>query len=94
MLLYDPKTIPATQIDTDVAGRRFGFLIAEYRRGRDVAARCICGRLVHVAAEALADGTVTSCGCKPASPAFHAQMRDLIAQRRREITFSVGRVRA
>jgi hypothetical protein len=94
MLIYSAPTAPTSpEIDVDVAGRRFGFLAVEYRKNRHFACRCVCDRLVHVAAEALADGTVTSCGCQPASPAFRTMMRDLAAQRRREIAFSIGRGR-
>ena len=72
MLIYNRIPTATSPVEVDVAGRRFGFLTAEYRRDRDIACRCCCDRLVHVAAAALADGTVTSCGCQPASPAFHA----------------------
>ena len=94
MQIYNPSSRPASPVAMDVAGRTFGFLTTEYRRDRDIACRCVCDKLVHVAAEALADGTVTSCGCQPASPAFHNQMRALVAQHRREVTFSIARRRA
>ena len=70
-----PPTPASPEIDIDVAGRTFGFLCTEYRRGRDVACRCICSRLVRVAAHALADGLITSCGCQPSSPAHRAEIR-------------------
>ena len=60
MLIYNPQTNPTSPVDVDVAGHRFGFLRAEYRRGHDIACRCVCDKLVHIAAAALADGLVTS----------------------------------
>jgi hypothetical protein len=80
-------------VDLTIAGRRFGYLVVEYRRGHDVACRCFCGRLVHIAAEALTNGTVTSCGCQPAPQAFWIQYRELQAQLRREIQFQTARGR-
>jgi hypothetical protein len=80
-------------VDLTIAGRRFGYLVVEYRRRHDIACRCICGRLVHIAAEALANGTVTSCGCQPAPRAFWIQHRELRAQSRREIQFAIARGR-
>jgi hypothetical protein len=83
----------ATSIDLTIAGRRFGCLEVAYGRRHNIACRCRCSRLVHVAAEALANGTVTSCGCQPAPRAFWIQYRELQAQRRREIEFSIARSR-
>jgi hypothetical protein len=80
-------------IDLTNRSRRCGFLVVAYGRGHDIACRCICGRLVHVAAEALDDGTVTSCGCQPASRAFWVQHRGLRAQLHREIQFEIARGR-
>jgi hypothetical protein len=82
-------------IDVTMAGSHFGSLVTAYGddRGHNIACRCMCGRLVHVAAEALADGTVTSCGCRPAPPAFWNQYRELRAQLRREIQFGIAKGR-
>ena len=75
------------------AGRRYGQLITYYSRDRDVTCRCVCGRLVHVADAALADGTVTSCGCRPAPQAYWTQRRELSAQLRRETQFGIAKGR-
>jgi hypothetical protein len=80
-------------VDLTIAGRRFGYLVVAYGRRHDIACRCICGRLVHIAAEALTNGTVTSCGCQPAPRAFWNQYRELHAQSRREIQFAIARGR-
>jgi hypothetical protein len=82
-----------TSIDLTFAGRRFGYLDVAYGRRHDIACRCRCSRLVHVAAEALASGTVTSCGCQPAPRAFWIQYHELQEQRRREIEFSIAKAR-
>lgn len=82
-------------VDLRIAGKRFGYLVTAYSddRGHNVACRCVCGRLVHVAAEALTDGSVTSCGCMPAPRAFWTQNRELRAQMRREIQFGIAKAR-
>ena len=82
-------------IDTTIAGTRYGDLTATYTkdRGRDVACRCLCGRLVHVAAAALADGTITSCGCRSPSPAFWKTQKAMRAQLVREINFAIAKAR-
>jgi hypothetical protein len=82
------------QVDLTIAGRRFGHLITSYSRGHDVACRCVCGRLVHVAADSLSDGSVTSCGCMPAPRAFWNQYRELRAQLKREVEFAIAKQRA
>jgi hypothetical protein len=86
-----PMPLAALSIDLTIAGRRFGYLVVAYGRRHNIACRCRCSRLVHVAAEALANGTVTSCGCQPAPRAFWSQYRELHAQRRREIQFATAR---
>jgi hypothetical protein len=78
-------------VDLTIAGRRFGYLVIAYGRRHDITCRCICDRLVHIAAEALTNGTVTCCGCQPAPRAFWIQHRELRAQSRREIQFKIGR---
>jgi hypothetical protein len=83
----------ALSLDLTKAGRRYGHLKVAYGRGHDIACRCTCSRLVHIAAEALTNGTVTSCGCQPASPAFWIQQDELQAQRRREVQFQIARGR-
>jgi hypothetical protein len=87
-------TIPKG-IDISIRGQRFGHLVAEYATdtGRKVVLRCVCERLICAAAEALASGTVTSCGCQPASEAFHQQQSSLSQQLTREVTFGGGRPR-
>jgi hypothetical protein len=80
-------------IDLTVQGRRYGHLITYYGRGHDIACRCVCRKLVHVAVAALVDGTVTSCGCRPAPRAFWTQHRELRAQMRREIQFGIAKRR-
>jgi hypothetical protein len=80
-------------VDLTNTGRRFGHLVVAHGRRHDIACRCICGRLVHIAAEALINGTVTSCGCQPAPRAFWIQYRELQAQSRREIQFAIARGR-
>jgi hypothetical protein len=82
-----------TDIDTSISGQRYGHLTAVYRRGRDVACRCVCERLVHVAAEALAEGLVTSCGCQPAPPIFWKQQNQLRALLKRELDFTIAKAR-
>jgi hypothetical protein len=83
----------AMSLDLTKAGRRYGHLKVAYGRGHDIACRCICSRLVHIAAEDLTNGTVTSCGCQPASRAFWIQQDELQAQRRREIQFAIAKGR-
>jgi len=82
-------------VDTRNAGLRFGHLTVAYsvRNGRNIACRCVCSKLVHVALEDLAAGLVTSCGCQPASPEFWEQYTALRALQRREISFNTARVR-
>jgi hypothetical protein len=80
-------------IDLKSAGLRYGNLTVAYSRHHDFACRCVCGRLVHVAIAALEDGTVTSCGCRPAPRAFWKQCRALRAQARLEIQFTIARGR-
>jgi hypothetical protein len=83
----------AMSLDLTTAGRRYGHLKVAYGRGHDIACRCACSRLVHIAAEALTNGTVTSCGCQPAPRAFWIQQRELQAQARREIQFAIAKGR-
>jgi hypothetical protein len=78
-------------VDLTIAGRRFGYLVVAYGRRHDIACRCVCRRLVHITAEALIDGLVTSCGCQPAPRAFWIQHRELRAQSRREIQFAIAK---
>jgi len=83
-----------TVIDTSAAGQKFGFLTVAYSKGsHDIACRCVCTKLVHVAAADLISGVVTSCGCQPASPQYHEQQAGLRAQLRREITFASALLR-
>jgi len=87
-----PAGAPAT-ISTDIEGRKFGFLTAVYRdsqRPRRISCRCVCGRLVHIAVEDLADGVIDSCGCQPVTAAFQARQTDLRRQMAREILFSTA----
>jgi hypothetical protein len=77
-------------IRTDVAGRQFGFLTTQYRCGarpHRISCRCVCERLIHVAREDLVGGLVTSCGCRPPSPAFRTHQAELRQQLKREILF-------
>jgi hypothetical protein len=82
-------------VDLSIAGRRFGYLVTAYSddRGHNVACRCVCGRLIHVAAEALFDGSINSCGCQPAPRAYWNLHRELRAQLRREINFGIAKAR-
>lgn len=82
-------------VDIRNAGRRFGYLTVAYsiQGGRDVACRCCCNKLVHIAVADLAAGLITSCGCQPASPQFHERRVELRAQQQREITFSIALMR-
>ena len=82
-------------VDLTHAGRRYGYLTVAYslRNGRDVACRCVCSKLVHVAVADLVAGTVTSCGCQPASLQYHKHQTQLRAQQRREITFNIALMR-
>jgi hypothetical protein len=77
-------------IDTSVQGKRWGVLVAQYRTGRRIACRCRCQRLVFFAAEALADGAATSCGCSSPSSSWIAQQRRLAAEMRRTIDFRIA----
>jgi hypothetical protein len=79
--------------DLTTAGRRHGHLEVAYGRGQNIACRCTCSRLVHIAAEALRNGTVTSCGCQPAPRAFWTQQQELRALARREIQFAIAKGR-
>lgn len=79
-------------IDSTIAGKRFGFLVTAYSRGHGHAAcRCVCGRLVHVAAIDLMDGVITSCGCMPRPRKYWKRNAELRAQQRREIGFQIAR---
>ncbi len=82
-------------VDLTYAGRRFGNLVVAYsiQNGRDVACRCCCSKLIHVAAADLLNGIVTSCGCMPASQEYHEQRVELRAQLRREIIFASALMR-
>jgi hypothetical protein len=83
-------------VDTSIAGRRFGNLLTEYGdlTGRRIGCRCCCERLIFVAVEDLVAGTVTSCGCRPPSNAYHRHYSEIRAQRLREFNFNVARARA
>jgi hypothetical protein len=85
---FQPPSRP--QFRTDVANRKFGFLVTQYRdsqRPHRISCRCCCGALVHTSIENLVDGIVTSCGCQPPSAAFRARQAELRRQRTREILF-------
>lgn len=83
-----------TIISTARAGIQFGDLTIAYTKGaHDIACRCCCGRLVHVARASLIDSTVTSCGCRPRSRQFHTQQAELHARVRCEVTFSSALMR-
>jgi hypothetical protein len=75
-------------VELDIRGQRFGDLVAEYHVGRRVACRCRCGRLVFIAAEELASGAVTSCGCAAPSLLQTIQQKKLAVELRRIINFS------
>lgn len=81
-----------TIISTARAGLRFGDLTVSYTKGsHDIACRCCCGRLVHVARAELIAGTVTSCGCRPLPRQFYEQRAVLYAQHAREILFNTAK---
>jgi hypothetical protein len=83
-------------VDLTHTGKKFGHLVVAYsvqERPRDIACRCCCGKLVHVAVADLVSGTVTSCGCMPASQEYHERRVELRAQQRREITFNIAMMR-
>jgi hypothetical protein len=82
-------------VDLTHTGRKFGHLTVAYslRNGRDIAVRCICSRLFHAAAADLIAGTITSCGCQPASPQYHERQAELRQQVQREILFNVATTR-
>jgi hypothetical protein len=77
-------------IDTTIRGKRWGDLVAQYRVGRRVAVRCRCTRLVFFAAEELASGAITSCGCSPPSLLRRIQQHELGAEMRRVVNFSIA----
>ena len=82
-------------VDLTYAGRKYGFLTVAYstQLGLNVACRCTCSKLVHVARADLIAGIVTSCGCQPAPAAFHTHHAELKAQQAREILFRVATTR-
>src|SRR5260370_6609947 len=73
-------------IDPRIEGRRFASLTTAYAdfTGRRIACRCVCSRLVFVAAADLVSGTVTSCGCQPAPTAYHEQLAEFACFSRKE----------
>jgi hypothetical protein len=79
-------------VDTSNAGRRFGYLVIVYSGGRTgprtIACRCVCGKLMYIAAADLTAGLITSCGCQPSSTQYHERRVRLRAQLRREIVFT------
>jgi hypothetical protein len=82
-------------VDLTHAGRRYGYLTVAYslRNGRDVACRCVCSKLVHVAVADLTADLITSCGCQPESNQYHQRQAELRAQQQREITFNIALMR-
>jgi len=80
-------------INVAIAGREYGYLTTVYaaHEGHRIALRCICQRLIFVAAADLAAGWVTSCGCQPSPRAFRYQLQHLRAQLRREIQFGIAK---
>jgi hypothetical protein len=80
-------------VDTRGAGRRYGHLTVAWAdaRGRRVACRCICARLVFVARKDLQNGAIDSCGCQPAPREFWLQQAKLRAQQKREINFNIAK---
>ena len=76
---------------TITTGARFGSLtvISTDPLGRRIACECVCKRLCVIAADELASGSRTSCGCLPLSPihrqAFHTER--LAHARRREFAW-------
>jgi hypothetical protein len=82
-------------VDTRSAGRRYGHLTVAWTidRGRGAACRCICTKLIHVAAADLVSGAIDSCGCQPASAEFWRQQAERQALQRREIDFNIAGAR-
>jgi hypothetical protein len=82
-------------VDISAAGKRYGHLVVAYSkgRGRDVACRCVCSKLVHVAAADLVGGAIDSCGCMPLPSVRWRQLDALRNQQKREIQFSIARAR-
>jgi hypothetical protein len=85
----------ATNIDTSIAGARYGDLYATYadRTGRRIACRCRCSNLVFVNIDDLRSGAVTSCGCSRPSLEHQLQLREMATIRRRTIDFNIARAR-
>jgi len=86
--------IPPLSVDTRSAGRRFGHLVVAWtdnRRGRKVACRCDCTRLIFVSPEDLQAGRIDSCGCLPAPAAFRIHYAALRAQQKREFNFHIAK---
>ncbi len=77
-------------VDISIQGKRYGDLITCYRVGRRIACRCKCKRLVFIAIEELAGGTVTSCGCSRPSHLRITQLKKLTADLRRVINFRIA----
>jgi hypothetical protein len=54
--------------------------------GKRLICQCVCGRVAGVAADALATGGTTSCGCRPLSPdQRRARHSEIAEQRRRDL---------
>ncbi|MDB5609642.1 MAG: hypothetical protein JWP25_6542 [Bradyrhizobium sp.] len=84
-----------TNIDTSVAGARYGDLYTKYAdsTGRRIACRCHCTKLVFVSIEDLKSGVVTSCGCSRPSFEHRLQLREMAIIRRRTIEFNIAKAR-
>lgn len=75
---------------TDITiGARYGHLevVAVDPTGRRIACRCICERLIGVAADALRDGR-TSCGCRPLTRQAKANFKIEHERRQRQREFA------
>jgi hypothetical protein len=83
-------------VDISTRGQRYGSLVTAYsiQNGRDVACRCICSRLIHVAVADLVAGVVTSCGCMPSSSEYLQRHAELKALQLRETIFNSARRQA
>jgi hypothetical protein len=80
-------------IRTDIAGRKFGYLIVAYRdtqRPHRLVCRCRCDQLSTVAVDDLVSGLVASCGCMPATVAFHRQQAELRKEIARKAMFQAA----
>lgn len=69
-----------------IAGQRIGHfeILALDSTGKRLLARCVCSRTLPLSAEAVTQGIVTSCGCRPPALVTREMFREEMTRQRRQ----------